>query len=103
MSDNAELHGKILGFLMAEWARKDQRQLVRVDLLYAPGGGFKDEEVRSWVRSDSPDLFADFVNIEKLVAQIVEIAEGEVDAKTAGKHRFVVRCVQHAGSRPTMS
>jgi hypothetical protein len=103
MSDNAELHGKILGFLMAEWARKDQRQLTRVDLLYAPGNGFKDEEVRSWVRSDSPDLFSDFVNIEKLVAQIVEIAEGEADAKSSGKHRFVVRCVQHAGSRPTMS
>lgn len=103
MADNAEIHGKILGFLMGEWARKDNRQLTRVDLLYAPGGGFRDEEVRSWVRSDQPELFAEFVNIEKLVAQIVEIAEGEADAKPQGKHRFVVRCLQHAGSRPSLS
>lgn len=103
MADNAELHGKILGFLMQEWGRKETRQLIRVDLLYAPGGGFRDEEIRSWVRSDEPELFSEFVNIEKLVAQIVDIAEGEADAKTSGKHRFVVRCVQHAGSRPTMS
>jgi predicted amino acid-binding ACT domain protein len=103
MADNAELHGKILGFLMAEWARKVDRQLVRVDLLYKPGGGFKDEEIRSWVRTDQPELFVDFVNIEKLVAQIVDIAEGEADAKPSGKHTFVLRCVQHGGSRPSMS
>ena len=55
MSDNAELHGKVLGFLMAEWARKDNRQLVAVDLLFSPGSGFKDEEVRKWIRADEPD------------------------------------------------
>lgn len=103
MSDNAELHGKILGFLMAEWARKDNRQLTGVDLLYAPGNGFKDEEVRKWIRSDEPELFAEFVNVEKLVAQILEIAEGEADAKPPGKHRFVVRTHQHMGGRATMS
>jgi hypothetical protein len=103
MSDHAELHGKILGFLMGEWARKDNRQLVSVDLLYAPGGGYRDEEIRKWVRADEPELFAEFVNIEKLVAQIIEIATGEADSKAAGKHRFVVRCSQHGGSRPTQS
>lgn len=103
MADNAELHGKILGFLMQEWGRKDTRQLTRVDLLYKPGGGFRDEEIRSWVRSDEPDLFSDFANIEKLVAQIVDIAEGEADAKPSGKHAFVVRCAQHGGSKPAMS
>jgi hypothetical protein len=103
MSDNAEIHTKVLGFLMAEWARKDNRQLVAVDLMYAPGNGFKDEEIRKWVRADEPDLFSEFVHVEKLVGQIVEIAEGEADAKPAGKHRFVVRCHQHMGSRPTHS
>lgn len=103
MSDNAELHGKILGFLMAEWARKENRQLTGVDLLYAPGNGFKDEEVRKWIRSDEPELFAEFVNVEKLVAQILEIAEGEADAKPPGKHRFIVRTHQHMGGRATMS
>lgn len=103
MSDNTELHAKILGFLMAEWARKDNRQLVGVDLLFAPGNGFRDEEVRKWVRADEPDFFAEFVNVEKLVTQIIEIAEGEADAKPAGKHRFKVRTHQHLGSHTHMS
>jgi hypothetical protein len=103
MADNAELHGKILGFLMAEWARKENRQLVGVDLLYAPGQGFRDEEIRRWERADEPDFFAEFVNVEKLVSLIIEIAEGEADAKAPGKHRFIVRTRQHMGSKPTLS
>lgn len=103
MSDNAELHGRILGFLMGEWSRKDARQLVGVDLLYSPGQGFRDEEIRKWERADEPDFFAEFVNIEKLVNQIVEIASGEADAKAPGKHRFVVRTRQHGGTKPTLS
>jgi hypothetical protein len=103
MADNAELHAKILGFLMAEWARKDNRQLVCVDLLFAPGNGFRDEEIRKWVRADEPDFFAEFVNVEKLVTQIIEIAEGEADAKPSGKHRFVVRTHQHLGGRGNLS
>lgn len=103
MSDNTELHAKILGFLMAEWARKDNRQLVGVDLLFAPGNGFRDEEVRKWVRADEPEFFAEFVNVEKLVTQIIEIAEGEADAKPAGKHRFIVRTHQFLSGTARMS
>lgn len=103
MADNAELHSKIFGFLLAEWARKDNRQLVEVELLYAPGGGYRDEPIRKWVRADEPDFFAEHVNIEKLVTQIIEIAEGEADAKTSGKHRFIIRTKQHLGERANMS
>jgi hypothetical protein len=103
MSENAEIHAKVLGFLMGEWARKEGRQLTGVDLFFAPGNGFRDEEIRKWVRSDEPELFAEYANIEKLVTQILEIAEGEADAKTAGKHRFVVRTHQHLGGRATQS
>jgi len=103
MTDNAELQPKILGFLMAEWARKENRQLVGVDLLYAPGQGFRDEEIRRWEREDEPDFFAEYVNIEKLVSTIIAIAESEADAKPPGKHRFIVRTRQHMGSKPTMS
>lgn len=100
---DAELHSKILGFLMAEWARKENRQLVAVDLLFAPGNGFRDEEIRKWVRADEPDYFAEFANVENLVTQIIEIAEGEADAKSAGKHRFVVRTHQHLGGKASTS
>lgn len=103
MSDPAELHGKILGFLMGEWARKDNRQLVSVTLLYSPGNGYRDEEIRRWARGDKPDPFAEFVNIEKLTAQIIEIAMDEADAKAAGKHRFIVRCTCSNSGRSTHS
>jgi hypothetical protein len=103
MADNAELHARVLGFLMGEWSRKDNRQLIGVDLLYSPGQGFRDEEIRKWERADEPEFFAEFVNIEKLVNSIVEIAEGEADAKVPGKHRFVVRTRQHGGTKPTLS
>jgi len=102
MADNAELPGKILQFLMTEWARKDNRQLVAVELIYAPGGGFREEPIRKWMRADEPDFFT-AVNIEKLVAQIIEITEEEADSKPAGKHRFVIRTHQHLGERATMS
>ena len=103
MADNAELHAKLHPFLLTEWARKDNRQLVAVELIYAPGGGFREEPIRKWVRADEPDFFAEIINLEKLVTLIIEIAEGEVDAKPAGKHRFVVRTLQHHGERPYTS
>ena len=104
---NAELHNKILGFLMQEWARKEHRQLVGVDLFYARGNGFRDEEIheeiRRWERADEPELFADFANVEKLISQIVEIAEREATAKPIGRHRFVVRTRQYLGGRANCS
>ena len=99
----ADVHSKILGFLMGEWTRKNERQLIRVDLLYAPGQGFRDEELRRWDRADEPEFFAEYANIEKLVAQIIDISEGEADAKPPGKHRFIVRTHQHMGTKPSMS
>jgi hypothetical protein len=103
MSDNAEIYAKILAFLAGEFALKENRQCLGVDLLYSPGGGFRDEPIRSWLRKDDPDLFESFVNVEKLVAQIVEIVEGEVDAKQPGRHRFVVRTHQAMGGRALTS
>lgn len=103
MSDNADLHGKMLSFLAGEFARKDLRQCVGVDLLYAPGNGFRDEEIRKWVRADQPEIFDNFANVETLVGQVIEIAMGEADAKSAGKHRFILRTRQHASDRATFS
>lgn len=97
--DNPELHQKILGFLMTEWARTENRQLVEVHLVFCPGGGFRDEPLRKWVRADEPDLFAEIVNVEKLTTQILELAETDADSRPAGKHRYLVRTQQHLGER----
>lgn len=99
----ADLHQKMLAFLMTEWGRKENRQLVGVDLLYLPGGGYKDDLLRQWERADEPEMFAEYVNIEKLVSQILEIAEGDVDTKPGGKHRYLVRTRQHMGYKLTFS
>jgi hypothetical protein len=103
MSDTGELHGKMLTFLAGEFARKAERQCISVELDYAPGGGFKDETIRKWVRADDTELFDNFANVEKLVGMILEIAMGEADAKPPGKHRFVVRTTQHMKERATLS
>jgi regulator of replication initiation timing len=103
MGDNADLHRKIHDFLLTEWARKDNRQLVEVHLMYAPTGGYRNEPIRKWVRADEPEFFAEIVNVEKLVTLIVEIAEGEVDAKPPGRHSFRLRTQQHLGEQASMS
>lgn len=103
MSDNAEIYAKILAFLAGEFALKENRQCLGVDLLYSPGGGFRDEMLRQWLRKDDPEMFDSFVNTEKFVALILEIVEGEVDAKQPGRHRFVVRTHQAMGGRALTS
>jgi regulator of replication initiation timing len=100
---SSENHGRLSTFLLTEWARKDNRQLVEVSLMYAPGGGFKNEPIRKWVRADNPEYFAEIVNVESLVSHILEIAESEADAKPAGKHRFIVRTQQHLGEQANFS
>lgn len=103
MSDSEKLLGKLREFLVAEWTRKDNRQLVAVDLFFAPGHGHRDENVRAWLRADSPEFFAELTNVEKLIEQIFETAERETAAKPMGKYRFVVRTLQHLGGRASMS
>jgi len=106
VSDNTELHAKIMAFLSGEFARKEGRQCVEIDLIYAPGNGYKDEEIRKWSRVDQPELFDvpnNFANLEGLVTQIIEIAEGETNAKSPGRHRYMVRTHQHLGGRAFQS
>lgn len=97
-----DLHDKILAFLTGELARKEGYQCTGVDLLYAPGEGYRDEPIRKWVRADDSELF-DLPDVERLVVMILKIAEDEVDAKPIGRHRFVVRTHQHFGGRATHS
>lgn len=100
---SAELHGKILAFLASQFALKNHQTCVKLDLLFSPGQGFKDETVRSWDRKESPELFDTFVKTEELTSLIIEIAEGEADAKAPGRHRFVVRTTQFLNGRASHS
>jgi len=102
VSSEEPLH-KILAFLVGEFARKESRQCTGIDLLYAPGHGYRDECIREWTREDDTEFFDGRPNIERLALLILEIAEDEVDAKDIGRHRFVVRTRQYLGHRQTMS
>ncbi len=93
---------KILTFLVGEF----KRQCLGVDLFYAPGDGYRDEPIRTWTYENDAEFFGsleDSSNIVKLASLILEIAEGEADAKDAGRHRFYVRTHQRVGARHTMS
>lgn len=102
-STTKDLYAKLLPFLLTAFARKDGRQCTGVDLLYAPGDGYRDEEIRNWAREEDPEIFDSFAYVESLVSTILEIAEREADTKAPGKHRFIVRTHQHLGGRATMS
>lgn len=102
-SDNTALHSKILGFIAGELSRKELRLCIGIDLLYAPGNGFRDEEIRKWSRVDEPEMFDNFALVHAFAGQIIEIATGEVESKALGKHRFVVRTRQLASDRATLS
>jgi len=92
----AEVHAKILAFLVGEFAHKEGRQCIGVDLLYVHGNGVRDVALRKWTRADQSELF-EGTNVEQLVGQIIRIAEDEVEA--LGARRFVVRTWQYMGDR----
>lgn len=94
------LLAKLRAFFIGEFARTEHRQCVGVDLFYSPGDGFRDEEIRTWVRADDPEIFE---NVEKLSASILQIAAGDVDARGSGKHRFKTRTLQYCGARALFS
>ncbi len=91
-------HGKIYAFLLGEFNRKEGRQCVRFDLYYAPQG-YREEQLRSWVREETPELFDDVTKVEGLASEILEIAEGHADAFGMGNHRYVIRTFQHLSGR----
>lgn len=97
MDDPADIHQKILVFCSASFAKTETAQCTGVVLFFAPGGGFKDDTLRSWVRTENPELFGDPLGIDKLVTEIAEVAEQDVNAKPPGSYRYVLRTKQHGG------
>lgn len=103
VKSGTDIHAKILAFLVGEFARTESRQCVSVDLIYAPGHGYRDQAIRTWDRVEEPQLFEDVTSIETLASTILEIAEDEADSKDPGKHRFIVRTRQHFGGHSVQS
>jgi len=95
MSD--DLREKLVAFLAKEFARKEHRQCIRLELSHAQIG-YRGDVLRTWDRAESPDLF-ELKNIEELASEIVKLARDEAD-NFPTRQRFVLRTEQYlAGGR----
>lgn len=95
-----QIRDRLLAFLSSEFAQKGGSQCVRVELLYSQPQ-FREEELCRWAREQDPELFEKLDRVERLISDIIEKAEAHTDSFTQGKHRYVVRTLQHMGGRMT--
>lgn len=94
---SSEIHAKVLAFLAGEFARRESRQCVRLELSHAQPG-YRGEVLRSWERSEEPGIFEDLTLTERLTSEILKLAEDEANAYS-GQQRFVLRTEQFLGGR----
>ncbi len=102
---SVELHSKILSFLTAELFRPGNRQCVRVELLWAPGAGLRDEVLVQWTPETAQELFNNptIVEVERMVSGLIEDAEKHADSRGPKNQRYVVRTHQLLGNRQSLS
>jgi hypothetical protein len=91
---------KLRAFLADELARKEGRRCVIIELFYAHGEDYRNEEVRSWTRDEHPEIFEDLFEIEQLASAIFAVAKDHSDAIMSSR-RYVVRSIQYLGDRQT--
>lgn len=94
-----QIHGTVLSFLLGEFARKEGRQCVGVELVSSQQGG-TGVPIRRWDRKDEPALFESQGLVEQLTSLILREAQDYADSFGTGQHRFVVVTEQHLGARP---
>lgn len=97
-----ELHRKLLGFLAGEFARQNEAQCVSVELVFAPHGAVKNEQLREWRRAQDPGTF-EIGTLPDFVTSVIDIAESETDAKPPGKYSFFLRTKQYMGGQQKQS
>ncbi len=103
MSDDST--HKILAFLASAFALEGTQMCLRIELAHAPLGGYRADTLKTWTRESSPEMFdpRNQVFTERLVSEIMDIAENHAESYGAGKHRFTIRMHQGMGARLTHS
>lgn len=100
---SSDVQQKLLTFLAGEFARPNHQSVVRIDLTFRPPGGYRPDPLGTWTPDDgkSAELFGNrgHVFVERLVGEIIELAENHADSYGQGRHRFDVRATQHMGGR----
>jgi hypothetical protein len=97
-----DLHRRVVTFLATEFARKEGRQCVRLELSSAQPG-LRGDVLRTWDRHEDPELFAQLARTEELATTVLRIAEDHADSFGSGQHRFELRTEQHLGGRQKLS
>ena len=98
---SAEIHQRLLGFLLGEFAKTENHTCISLELVFSPAG-YKDEPIQEWIRKTDPDLFEP-AQTPDFCSLIIDIAAGEADAKPPGRHRFVVRTKQFLHGQASQS
>ena len=97
MADDPQaLHQELVAFLAAQLANKDLRQCTALVLFFAPGSGWRDDPIRTWDRKSNPEKF-ELGALDEVAKEILAVAEGDVNARQPGKHRYFVRSEQVSG------
>lgn len=98
-----DLHAKILTFLRGELALTGHQVMVALELELAPQiQGVRAQQLKKWVRESQPEVFEGGMETEKLVSQIIQLADDDVETQAPGKYRYIVRTHQHLGERSTL-
>lgn len=114
---SSDIHSKLLAFLASALARTGTEMAMRIEVEYKPREGYRKDTLRKWTREGDPEIFtatdpgsanadgdatlSGMAFVEALTSEIIDIAETRADSEGHGRHRFLVRVVQHYGERLT--
>lgn len=93
-----EIHRQVVAFISGEFARGEGRQCILLELVSAQPG-MRGEDIKSWDRKETPEVFESQAKIEELTTEIIRLAEEHAESFGSGVHRFEVRTLQHLGKR----
>ena len=97
------VESKLRAFLAEQLARKDGRRCMTIELFYAHGEDYRDEEIRSWTRDEYPEIFEDLAKIEQIASAIIEVAKDHSNSIESASRRYVLRTIQYFGGRQLCS
>ncbi len=87
-------HRRLVQFFVEQFARKNERQCVKVTLVQAQAGS-RGTDIRTWGREERPEMFEGISNIETFASLALEQAQHEAQTRGTGRHRFEVRSEQY--------
>jgi hypothetical protein len=117
-----DIEAKLLAWVAGQLALRDHHQCIKIELEYSPSSGYRPDPIQSWTPDSHPEYFgilpiegeADgqevsdkkqterrHVFTQRLVAEIISLAEDFSETFSAGTHVFTVRAHKHLLGRAT--